>query len=56
MSEKCIIEINGVEYEVPDNVADEVYRLRDIENAARVTQLVMSQISILIRAVAARQG
>lgn len=55
MPEKTIVDINGTEYEVPEEVADEIDRLSAIELAAKQAQLVMGQISVLIRAVT-RQG
>jgi len=51
MPEKTIICINGISYEVPEEVANELDRLSAIEMAARQAQLIMSHVSVLIRAV-----
>jgi hypothetical protein len=49
-----VVIINDKEYEVPDEVSDEIYRLRKIAINAELTEFVIAKIIVLIRSITSR--
>jgi hypothetical protein len=51
-----VINIDGKEYEVPDEVSKEIDRLRKIAITAQLTEFAIAKVAVIIRSITSRRG